>query len=562
MSWLPTISHPEEYDEFVAALDLMSNNPILILRTNAPLYTLGLATKLAVNQNISYCYIPFWDCRDEADAILCFSESLNLPPQSSLVSIAQHLTQESISTIIAAGISNRCFSIIETISSIHPQIKWIGIGELNLQHTASVSLTIDALEDPSNLLSDQEQLRTAEAILAFLPAGLDLPHSLEEDIAFPSPPDRIQLHPNLAAFLRERLEPTKVLDILARHLGPLLEMADGAPLPNRTRVPHLFALRWLSETTTDEELSFKATLAQSRLRIAWGQSVHAQKILESAIARSPNLPSRTVAVIYATIGEALLYIGQHQSAQSMFNRATERAQRSKDSFCTCHILRRQGEFAAALGKIDQAEHLFRAALSIAQHTNNELERASLLRNVASLSISQGESIGAMSILDQTLSSQTRPTEESNRRITQSEGAFLRGNNTTANRYLIESESFDSDTPHILANRLHRRTIVLLSDNEIEEAINCGKQAVSIFQETGEMIALSSLYRILGDAYICLGKRQIALDYFREAMVTQLRIQDYHGLHLTLEHTIDLIQDEYPEAAQLLSTFHDELKASL
>ena len=129
--------------------------------------------------------------------------------------------------------SNRCLSLVDTLSSLNSISHSFLLEILNFQTTIHHSLNIEHFEDPETYISEQELLRTAEGILAYLPAGLDLPHTLDEKLAFPSPPPvGFRYIQTSQAILRERLDPRPLLDILSRHLSPLLSTANGAPLPS------------------------------------------------------------------------------------------------------------------------------------------------------------------------------------------------------------------------------------------------------------------------------------------------------------------------------------------
>ena len=249
--WHPPEKTSQDFPESTEAMQILSKTGRLVIGCRAPLYAQQLAQTLMTQNGEQYAYIAFWDSRNDDDALLCLASALSCPLNSTLVDIANQLFKMDITALICAGMSNRCLSLVDTLSSLNPNLSFILIGDPQLQTTIHHSLNIEHFEDPETYISEQELLRTAEGILAYLPAGLDLPHTLDEKLAFPSPPGWLQIHPNLASYLRERLDPRPLLDILSRHLSPLLSTANGAPLPSNTRPQHFFALRWLAETSLD-----------------------------------------------------------------------------------------------------------------------------------------------------------------------------------------------------------------------------------------------------------------------------------------------------------------------
>ena len=560
--WHPPEHPPDAFPEIQEALHILSKTGRLVIACRAPLYAQQLAQALLNHQKEQYAYIAFWDSRNDDDALLCLAAALGCPLSSTLVDIATHLNKNEVTALICVGMSNRCLSLIDTLSSLNPSLTFVLIGDPHLQTTIHHSLHIEAFEDPEQYISEHELLRTAEGILAYLPAGLDLPHNLDERVAFPTPQGWLQIHPNLASYLRERLDPRPLLDILSRHLMPLLSTANGAPLPSNTRPQHFFALRWLAETTLDDALSLKATLAQAKVLLAWAHYEQAQSLLEAAIVRSPDMPGRAIGLITATIAECFHYRGQSRAAQQYFTRAASYAEKDKDHKAQIFILRQQAESLRILHRGDEAEVLLKDALQKATHFNLESERRAILYGLSGLSVTQVDIDYASNLLEQSLVGHPNGIEIYNQRIREAEIACAQGNVEGAHRKLVEAEQIEGLQPQLMANLLHRRSHLYLIDSHFEQALKIAEQAAPYFQASGGVVGLASLFRDMATCQMSLKRPYQALQYFRKSMVLYLQLQDLRGLEQCLELTVQLFMDKHPEQESFLNDIIQEVKPLL
>ena len=173
------------------------------------------------------------------------SFSTQLPLNSTLVDIANQLFKMDITALICAGMSNR-LSLVDALSSLNPNLSFILIGDPQLQTTIHHSLNIEHFEDPETYISEQELLRTAEGILAYLPAGLDLPHTLDADLLFPLLQVGFRyIQTSQAICVNGWIQDH--CSTSCRAIYPFAQHCKWCPTSIQYRPQHFFALRWLAK---------------------------------------------------------------------------------------------------------------------------------------------------------------------------------------------------------------------------------------------------------------------------------------------------------------------------
>lgn len=493
-------------------------------------------------------------CVQESDVLLCISASLSKTIQGKAMSIAAEVKKQEIQLLILDGVEKTALGVIEQLSSLISDLRWIVIGDspISPHKISTIKLPPKPFHNPPSIDFPLSQL-----CLAFLPAGLHIKSSLPAWARHPSGAERVIMSKHIAQRVRNDLTPATILKVVTKFLQPFLRIAFGAPVPSKSTATTLFALRWLTQTAKTEDLSLQAAIATARLHLIWGQIDQAIHILNASQQRDKNPPARLKAMFFWTYALIHLQYGNWPESENKFRQALHITQVQKDMTAYGFLLRKRAEAFLQWGRYKEAEKDLRVALNLSQKQENAEEEIALLRDIAELSITNNETIATISLLERA-KSLSEGTEEHDNVLLCLTGLLIHRNDLKQAQMVLDQIS-NIDPPLLHANTLRRRAELSLAQKKYDESLRFANFALQNYQRIGERIAEGHTLRLLGDVNAATGEYALAFKNYCEALSVQAEIRDVHGLRISLLHARKILGKGHPNAQRYLRYISEKLQ---
>ncbi|MFZ5481200.1 MAG: hypothetical protein ACOZNI_30860 [Myxococcota bacterium] len=381
-----------------------------------------------------------------------------------------------------------------------------------------------------------ERLAQRAGWLAAFPMGV--PGAVDAPAAALAPDraDRAVLRAGIARLVPPPL-PGEAAQHAVEHVGPLLALADGAPINGVPDMRDLLLLRRIAALHKDVGVAVRCLAAAARIALVAGQVEVARSLAREALRRAPDHAARGIAT-WAD-ADALLFAGEVEEALVRYAEATEWLRRAKDSWAQATILRRSADRLAARGHVIAAERHYRQARWYYRSERMSVGIAATLRGAAALAVQAGEFVGAGTLHEQVAAAVDGDAdgagERANLRLGEATLAIARGEYARADRLLRALGDAAGDHALQRASVMRRRADLCLRRGEHDAALTAADQAAALYAALGEPTAHAGCVRLAGDVHAAAGRLGAALDAYREATRLQVRVQDLRGLMRTLEH---------------------------
>ena len=517
---------PQEQDaSFVQPLqEQLSTNGVVEIQTMELDRALNLCAGLVNTNTNRILLLNLNGCSNHSDAFLCLAEALQRF-QAEKQFIRAELRQQP--TLVIA-FSYTCSSLF--LPAVFPEVQWIWISnQSHTEATLHLPTPLNSLQDDRNGILDL--------------AALTLPHGIPRQEAISittlSFDRQMVADPRYKKVLLSDKEQQHFCEWLVNWLKQPLAQCVDSELPSDTTMMHFFALRHLHCNSSSLDVQQRSALALAKILYAWNQGSRALDTLESIVHQEMDSSVQ----IQLTLLRIKCQVQQgHWEQISILRRQIIQKFRLS---AVSHLL---GEFHRQLasvyinyGKQSQAEEELQLALRQSKREENERLRARTLRDIASLSLSQQETIAPNLLLQQVNCTHLSSADHANYLLVASDLSHHKEDKQRAEITLNQAESIDNVTPLSIANRQRRRATIALASGKYEAALALAHKACDRFAFCGEHIAQAHTTRLIADILACQGKTDRSLAMYKQSLRQHLHIRDFSGLQRSLEHLSVLLQ---------------------
>lgn len=229
-------------------------------------------------------------------------------------------------------------------------------------------------------------------------------------------------------------------------------------------------------------------------------------------------------------GKLLWRLGKIIEAEKVFKENLAFRREMEDRRGECDVLGCLGNLCWRHGQIKEAEHFFKEALAIAHDLQNRREEGDLLRSLGRIARDSGQLEKARKSFDEALKVAREVRDQRvEGRILYQLGLIAQDSGEIKAADMLFEESLKID--RVLQNRREEGSIIArLAYNawqrgEVEKAENFYRDALKIYREVKDRLAIGWALRFLGDIVLQRGKLEEAEGYLQEALAIALEAQD-------------------------------------
>ena len=225
------------------------------------------------------------------------------------------------------------------------------------------------------------------------------------------------------------------------------------------------------------------------------------------------------------------------------------------------IFHQQARSEELLGAVEQAIAHYQQALELCL-PEDEQEKASILHNMASIYVQEGQVQQALNLFEQSLEIEERTSAVGKKAATLHQMAIIyvqQGEIEQALNLFKQSLEITEGLNYLRgkAATLSQMANIYARQGEIEQALNLYQQSLEIEEDTDDWLGQAGTLQQIASIYAQQGKVQKALKLFQQSLDIEEDIDDLQGKGQTL-HSMAIIYVQQGEVQQALKLFQQSL----